>query len=136
MAASRRRARVLPSNAGIVETRAVAQQIVAGCREELARADSKASILIGITVGAIGLLGPVLKPLRGVASHELAAVATGWAGLATWGGALAAFTVAVFPRLKSHKSAPAYFGRISRSTTPGFVRAYVRSIALAPLRHL
>src|SRR5689334_21740276 len=104
--------RAVPRRARAAETRQVAQQIVTGCREELARADSKAAILIGITAGAIGLLGPILKPIREVSTHDIVAVVTGWAGLAMWGGALAAFTVAVFPRLRSRASAPAYFGRI------------------------
>jgi hypothetical protein len=115
---------------------AAARQIVVGCRDELARADSKASLLIGITVGAIGLFGPALQPVdHGTAS--LAYITVAWSGVVMWAGALSAFTTAVFPRLKSRSSAPAaYFKVIAQSTSSAHLHGYVRSIAAAPLPHL
>lgn len=115
---------------------AAARQIVVGCRDELARADSKAALLIGITIGAIGLLGPVLDPLTDNTASA-PSITTAWAGVAMWAAALVAFTTAVFPRLRSRSSAPvAYFGTVARATNPVVLHAHVRAIATTPLPHL
>jgi len=112
-----------------------AERLSLGCREELGRADGKASLLIGVTIGGLGLFSPrIFSP--GQAGAMACWTATlGYVGVAVWCVALIAFTSAVFPRLKAEESGEhgPYFGHIARLKSFEMLHGYVRSVAAAPL---
>ncbi|GGS86682.1 MULTISPECIES: Pycsar system effector family protein [Streptomyces] len=94
-----------------------AARLLADLRVEIARADSKAALLVGalgMTAGVIG--GEVPGPHRSPGSFSAVGMTLWWAGAAALGLALLALLLAVMPRsLRSdwHEGSPlAYFGDI------------------------
>jgi hypothetical protein len=109
---------------------AVADRLLSGCREELSRADGKASMLIGVTVGAMALLWPV------GATRPPTESPFGILAMATWGAALVILMGAVFPKLSSRAAAEnvTFFGHVARLKDPDLLRRYVTAASRAPLQ--
>jgi len=100
------------------------ERLLAELRSEVARADGKASVL----VGALGMTGGVFSGLlagRGWTPGELSATATvlWWAALAALGLSLFALLLAVLPRYRSEQWTPgrplSYFGDIQQAVRQG-----------------
>ena len=100
------------------------ERLLAELRNEVARADGKASVL----VGALGMTGGVFSGLlagRGWTPDELSATATvlWWLALATLGLSLFALLLAVLPRYRSERWTPgrplSYFGDIQQAVRQG-----------------
>ncbi|MER7825262.1 Pycsar system effector family protein [Streptomyces sp. NPDC096097] len=101
-----------------------AARLLADLRVEIARADSKAALLVGalgMTAGVAG--GPLSGPLRYPGSLSGSALALWWAAAASLALALLALLLAVLPRsLRSDWQAGsplAYFGDIRRADRQG-----------------
>ncbi|HEX6074382.1 MAG TPA: Pycsar system effector family protein [Micromonosporaceae bacterium] len=118
-----------------VEIELAAERLSARCREELARADGKASLLIGVAIGGLGLFGPRLMSPEQAGDTVYGVALLGYLGVAVWCGALIAFTSAVFPRLKSKASREqvAYFGHIAQIKNVKMLHEYVKSVVATSL---
>src|SRR5687768_12008653 len=98
------------------EASRLAEQILAESREELTRADAKASLLLAaIAIGVSAIAGAILQGAW--TPYELRSPweALWWGGALLAGGALVAFALAIWPKLK-HKSGGGvtYFGDVVR----------------------
>ncbi|MDV9171237.1 DUF5706 domain-containing protein [Streptomyces sp. W16] len=100
------------------------ERLLAELRGEVARADGKASVL----VGALGMTGGVFSGLlagRGWTPDELSAMGTvlWWAALTALGLSLFALLLAVLPRYRSEQWTPgrplSYFGDIQQAVRQG-----------------
>jgi hypothetical protein len=100
------------------------ERLLAELRNEVARADGKASVL----VAALGMTAGVFSGLlagRGWTPAELSAAGTGlwWAGAAALGLSLFALLLAVLPRYRSEPWTPgrplSYFGDIQQAVRLG-----------------
>ncbi|WP_427921997.1 Pycsar system effector family protein [Streptomyces sp. cg40] len=100
------------------------ERLLSELRNEVARADGKASVL----VGALGMTAGVFSGLlagRGWTPGELSGIATAlwWVALAALGLSLFALLLAVLPRYRSERWAPgrplSYFGDIQQAVRQG-----------------
>jgi hypothetical protein len=100
------------------------ERLLAELRNEVARADGKASVL----VGALGMTGGVFSGLlagRGWTPADLSAAGTAvwWAAVTALGVSLFALLLAVLPRYRSERWTPgrplSYFGDIQQAVRQG-----------------
>ncbi|HKR52507.1 MAG TPA: Pycsar system effector family protein [Pseudonocardiaceae bacterium] len=106
----------------------VAEHLLANNREEIGRADGKASILL---VGALTAAALAVGPVSGNVAH--AAVPERWligVSLVIWTTTLVMLAVAVFPRVGTrHETAVTYFGGVRRVTDMTRLRRDVEETA-------
>ncbi|MER7172788.1 Pycsar system effector family protein [Streptomyces mesophilus] len=115
----------------------VAARLLADLRTEIARADSKASVL----VGALGMTAGVVSGLlagrgwRPGALSTLGATAW-WAGACALAAALLALLMAVMPRYRSRDWTPgrplSYFGDIQQAAQQGLLAEALAATERAP----
>ncbi|MFJ5798909.1 Pycsar system effector family protein [Streptomyces decoyicus] len=102
---------------------AAGRQLLSDLRGEIARADNKASVLVGVLGISAGLLGGVLAA-RGWRPSALptAASVVWWLGIGALAVSLAALLMAVLPRYGPSRWQPGqpvtYFGDIQRISEP------------------
>ncbi|MEG8277075.1 Pycsar system effector family protein [Streptomyces sp. AHA2] len=116
-------------------------QLLADLRSEIARADAKATVL----VGALGISGGMLAALltnRGWSPVRLPMVAAllWWAGATSLIVALFALLLAVLPRYGTSSWAPGrpltYFGDVHQAARRGLLPAALADTGCQPLRGL
>ncbi|MFC9681505.1 Pycsar system effector family protein [Streptomyces sp. NPDC056948] len=116
-------------------------QLLADLRGEIARADAKATVL----VGALGISGGMLAALltqRGWTPDRLPAPATvlWWAGAASLVVALFALLLAVMPRYRGSRWTPGspltYFGDVRRAARQGRLTTALADTGRDPARGL
>ncbi|MGW0865541.1 MULTISPECIES: Pycsar system effector family protein [Streptomyces] len=116
-------------------------QLLADLRGEIARADAKATVL----VGALGISGGMLAALlanRGWTPDRLPAPAAllWWAGAASLVVALFALLLAVMPRYRGSRWTPGspltYFGDVRRAARQGLLSAALADTGRDPARGL
>jgi hypothetical protein len=125
----------MTDHAGEDETLRYAERLLVETREELARADTKAAVLLsaaGVGVAALlaGLVAGEWSPL----DLPAASAALWWTGAAALATGIGMLTSAVAPRI-NHSKPPAtatYFGHIVQ-LHPEQVRAAIRRTAADPL---
>ncbi|MFG2649908.1 Pycsar system effector family protein [Streptomyces sp. NPDC048436] len=103
-------------------------QLLADLRTEIARADSKATVLVGALSMSAGLLGGLLAS-RHWSPSLLSAPATAlwWGGVASLVTALLSLLLAVVPRYRRSRWSPGepltYFGDVQRAAQAGQLNA-------------
>lgn len=129
MRRARRRAMLTgPATRAEAERLYVAEQLLAHNREDIGRADTKASILVGsaVTVGALAA-GPLLDPPATVGpTYWLIGV-----GGVTWVAGVVLLALAVLPRLRSRGRVRdvTYFGDVRRLPDVDRLRRHVEAAA-------
>jgi MFS family permease len=116
------------------EARKLAEQILTESREELTRADGKASLLLAaIAIGVSAIAGAILQGAWSPYSLQSPWEAVWWGGVVAAGGALVAFALAIWPKLK-HKSGGGvtYFGDVVRLKTVDALRRELANSAADP----
>ncbi|MGH3753922.1 MAG: Pycsar system effector family protein [Pseudonocardiaceae bacterium] len=106
----------------------VAEHLLANNREEIGRADGKASILVvGALTAAVLAVGPVSTNAAGASVPERWLVGV---SLVIWATALVMLAVAVFPRVGTrHETAVTYFGDVRRATDMARLLRFVEEAA-------
>jgi hypothetical protein len=107
----------------------VAEHLLGNNREEITRADGKASSLV------VGALAVAALAAGSASTHIATASVPGrWlvsVGVATWTAAIVILAVAVFPRVGTDQNtgAATYFGDVRRATGPSRLRRYIKEAA-------
>ncbi|MEU6679171.1 Pycsar system effector family protein [Streptomyces sp. NPDC046925] len=116
-------------------------QLLADLRTEIARADSKATVLVGALSMSTGLLGGLLAS-RSWTPSLLSAPAgvLWWAGVTSLAGALISLLLAVIPRYRRSRwrsgEPLTYFGDVHRAARAGQLDAALAEAGLDPMRGL
>ncbi|MGW5738972.1 MULTISPECIES: Pycsar system effector family protein [Streptomyces] len=116
-------------------------RLLADLRTEIARADSKATVLVGALSMSTGLLGGLLAGRSWTPSLLSApAGALWWAGVVSLTGALFSLLLAVVPRYRRSHWRPGdpltYFGDVHRAARAGQLDTALTEIGLDPERGL
>jgi len=116
-------------------------QLLADLRAEIARADGKATVLVGVLGLTAGLLSALLIGLRWTPTRLPAPAALlWWAGTALLVTSLFALLLAVTPRYGRSHWAPGlpltYFGDIRRAVRAGLLTSALADTERAPARAL
>ncbi|MGK5691534.1 Pycsar system effector family protein [Streptomyces sp. URMC 128] len=114
-------------------------QLLADLRSEIARADAKATVLVGALGISAGVLAALLTD-RGWSPAQLPTLAAllWWAGAASLVLALFALLLAVMPRYRSSRWTPGrpltYFGDVRRAAQAGLLTAALAETGRDPVR--
>lgn len=101
-------------------------QLLSDLRVEINRADSKATVLVGMLGMSVGVLGASLTDRRWSPTQLSAAAAVlWWAGVASLVTALVSLLLAVIPRYRKSRWRPGapltYFGDVRRASQAGWL---------------